>query len=333
MGENDETIKAKKARVFDQMIDECLAMFHYALASGKSVPKDIGTSLENLGNDLGSGVAKDTHDTENKGNTSGGADTSTGKALSSISELIAIYNRLVDVVKPARPSCIVLFDSEKSAKGRSFAFGAVPILREFIVLSILSLLGLLCASLFYDVNAANLQKGLFDNYGTSLLKNMAFILFAASLGASFSALYKLNGYVSSYTYEPQFNASYWSRYVLGLVAGIIVSELIPSSWFEGVESAEKLTKPVAAILGGFSATAIYRMLNAAVKMIENVFRNQAKTTDQVYKSMADQRIKEAQMTARIQLAQKLSTLQKSVDKGNVTIPQNVLNGMIDDLMK
>lgn len=62
----------------------------------------------------------------------------------------------------------------------------------------------------------------------------------------------------------KFTSSYWTRFVLGLIAGLVLSELVPI----GGEGWKELTKPTLAILGGFSVDIVHKVLARIVNTVE-----------------------------------------------------------------
>ncbi len=98
-----------------------------------------------------------------------------------------------------------------------------------------------------------------------------FILACAGLGAAFSALFQAHRYVADATYDPRFDSSYAARMILGLIAGLILVELLPENLFAD-SSLGAFGKPALAMMGGFSASAVYRLLQRMVEVMETVVR-------------------------------------------------------------
>ena len=49
------------------------------------------------------------------------------------------------------------------------------------------------------------------------------VVFGASLGASFYVLIKTQPYLVNRSYDPKFNASYISRFITGVIGGVILA--------------------------------------------------------------------------------------------------------------
>ena len=56
------------------------------------------------------------------------------------------------------------------------------------------------------------------------------------------------------------------RFIHGLIAGIVLPELIP------VQGDQALSRPLLALLGGFSASVVYRLLSRLVDTLESLFQ-------------------------------------------------------------
>lgn len=249
----------KTDSIKDGLLKECRVMSSYAFTNGKSVDSRQITPLHKEDKDI------------------------TG------TELLPVYNYLANLVKPAMPGTLVLFEKNRQSTKRFKFLGPLPIVRQFMLLSIISLLALILASLSIHVNVHSIQLSMLQGHGTDQILRLAFLLACASVGASFYALFKMNSYINQGTFNMKYSATYWSRYVLGLIAGVLLSELFVAfidsnsttssvSVADGLSedkilaSAHYLMKPILAILGGFSASLVYRILNRLIEAVESVFK-------------------------------------------------------------
>ena len=82
-----------------------------------------------------------------------------------------------------------------------------------------------------------------------------------------SALFTAYRYISEGTYDPKYESTYWLRFILGLMAGLLLPALIPIG---GQAGDSTLTKPLLALLGGFSAAMLYRVLERLVNTVESL---------------------------------------------------------------
>lgn len=205
------------------------------------------------------------------------------------SELLPVYNYLINLVKPATPGTLVLFEKNRQSTKHFKFLGPLPIVRQFMLLSMVSLLALIITSLSSDVNTHTIQLSLLQGNGIDQALRLTFLLACASVGASFYALFKMNSYINQGTFDMKYSATYWTRFVLGLVAGVLLSELFvvfinPTESTQKItsneglnenlvlDSANYLLKPILAILGGFSAGLVYRILNRLIEAVESVFK-------------------------------------------------------------
>lgn len=234
--------------------EECRVMFDYVLKNGKQIDAQLVAPLEQDEKTLDSAT------------------------------LMGVYNYLADQVKPALPGTLILFAKNKASINRFKFLGPLPIVRQFMALCILSLVALIATSLSGMVDIENIQLSMLQGKGWSQALRFLFLTSAASVGAGFYALFEMNNYISSGTFDTKYSSTYWSRYVLGIVAGILLSELFvvfiePSEQTQNttgpLASATYLLKPILAILGGFSASLVYRILNRLISAVESIFTGSA----------------------------------------------------------
>lgn len=268
MESNDVSLVAhrlKTVRLKENLLKECRVMTAFAISNGKGVDASLVAPL---------------HKEDDQIN---------GK------ELLPVYNYLTNLVKPATPGTLMLFEKNRQSNNPFKFLGPLPIVRQFMMLSVFSLLALILTSLSKDVNTHTIQLSLLQGNGADQAVRLAFLLSCASVGASFYALFKMNSYINQGTFDMKYSATYWSRFVLGLVAGVLLSELFvvfinPEESTrqimakEGlnesamVNSINYLLKPILAILGGFSANLVYRILNRLIEAVESIFKGSATET-------------------------------------------------------
>jgi hypothetical protein len=191
------------------------------------------------------------------------------------------------------------------------------------------------------VNADTIREWIFGHDGMELVLNILFLLAAAGLGAGFAGLFQANQYIANSTFDPKFESSYWIRIVLGLMAGVILSELIPLDIFGSGEtegsatapSAEALGKPILALLGGFSAAAVYRIIARIIDSLESLVRGNSREATVAQEQAARAQLQSRLMQNRINLASNLTRLQQKLD--SVAAPEElrqeldqVLNNLI-----
>ncbi len=246
---------ASHSRYFDELARECQLLANYAFNKGIQVPANLMKLLSQ----------QHQLTTENRAE-----------------QLTTMHNRLVELVAPAKPETIVLMAQEQE-KGSVFLFlGRVPLIRKMMVVSIVSLIALIALSLSSYINNENMVASMFDMEGTRLLYVQAILMASAAIGASFSALFKANSYVTAGVYDPKYESSYWVRFVVGLIAGIILTQLIPVNLESVAAKADELSGGVSgsnvsqaalritmALIGGFSASLVYKVLERIVETIQS----------------------------------------------------------------
>jgi hypothetical protein len=95
------------------------------------------------------------------------------------------------------------------------------------------------------------------------------VVFGAGLGASFYILVKTQPYLVNRSYDPKFNASYISRFITGVIGGVILAiALGPFLTAKlGNDLGKSITPGILALLGGFSAEAVELILQRMVDVL------------------------------------------------------------------
>jgi len=224
------------------------AMLRYALASGIVVPEAVVEILERTA-------------ARRRAQPAGEIDA----PMSELRQLVRAHGELVRLVAPATPRTILLLS--ESRRSRLAMLGPVRLIRQMLVAVLVLLAAFVALSTTTYVNDAG--GDILHSSGIGLLVNELFFLAAGGLGAAFSALFTAYRYIADGTYDPKFESSYWLRFILGLMAGLLLPALIPLG--DGAESAA-LTRPLLALLGGFSAAVLYRILERLVGAVESLVR-------------------------------------------------------------
>ncbi len=295
---------------------ECQAMALHAFAKGLPVPGSVMKALAQ--------------------------ETQVDKTEQKIVKLAAIHNRLSELVSPAKPETIVLMADEK-AKASPFLFlGSVPLIRRMMLVAITSLLLLITLSLSTYINNENMVASMFDMKGTELLFVQSILMASAAIGASFAALFKANGYVTDGSYDPKYESSYWVRFVVGLIAGIILTQLIPIN-LDAVASAAAASSgadPSAggvshaalritmALVGGFSANLVYKVLDRIVETVQSFISPPVAEDTQVIKdSLVNQFEREKQQFVS-ELSVELNRIQQQLFVDEQPISQKKIQNLL-----
>jgi hypothetical protein len=289
------------------LLRQCEAMTRYAFGNGKSVPGDIVEMLQ-------------TFSTQQPSN---------GTTLD-VKQLASVHDRLCQIVAPASPATIQLFEKAATGGPAKQLLGPVPLIRRMMALAGFFLVGILLISLSPDVTGKAADSDMFEASGWTLFLNEVFLLCAAGLGATFAALFQVNRYIVNCTYDPKYEACYWIKFVLGMIAGFMLSELIDIH--STAATSGDLTRPVLAMVGGFSATVVYRILTRLTETIESLFQGDTKemiaTQQQAIKTKLTQQMNQD----RLKLAAGLIDLQKLVASGATDELKQKLDKAVSDLI-
>jgi hypothetical protein len=220
------------------------AMVRYALSSGHRVPDWVVDTVRRA--DATYRYAPD-------------------EELPDFDALLRAHDALVRIVAPATPRTILLVSEGRHSP--LSALGPVRLVRQMLVAVIVLLVSFVLLAMSPDVNARSGDP--LTSSGWSLLVNELFFLALGGLGAAFSALFTAYRYISEGTYDPKYESTYWLRFILGLMAGLLLPALIPIGGGPGDST---LTKPLLALLGGFSAAMLYRVLERLVSTAESLVR-------------------------------------------------------------
>ena len=237
--------------------------------------------------------------------------------------ILRLHKSLSKKVAPAHPRSLWLL-YEESGKGKWLGFlGPIVLVRRLMLVALISLALFVLISMSPNIDYTNIKNGIYLLSGFRLFILLSFYLTSASLGASFSNLFQANRYIVRNTFDPKYESSYWIRFVLGVIAGILLAVVIPmpeideSNRGTAMEAA-LMSRPVLAMLGGFSASLVNRILFRLVYAVESVFIG--KQTDETEQKIAA--IKESQEFElagnRQEIANKLLALQGQINNGKST---------------
>jgi pimeloyl-ACP methyl ester carboxylesterase len=176
-----------------------------------------------------------------------------------------------------------------------------------IFLSMVLLIGWIAISLDPNVDG---RLDWAQSSGHSLLMEEMFVLFAAGIGATFSILFQVNRLVVCRTYDLRYDSTFWTRLVLGIVAGMLLAFLIP---LDTTSELQKLTKPTLAMLGGFSVTVVYRILQRLVAAVEALVRGDTQDIIEAQSAVARSNAEAALADERIRLSSSLIRLRAMLE--------------------
>lgn len=308
-----------------QLFDECRAMAQYALSHGLSVPVSLMDTLRNydegqtqgVDNDPPFGASMEPDGGEHK--TMAAAEAK-HRLNPSPRDLIALHCCLAAIIKPVKPRMAVeIFAHANSRKLFKF-LGSVPLIRHMMFISFLSLVGMFCVSVSPQVNGDPNHFMLLHNHGFSLWLNELFLLFAASIGASFNALFVADKYAREGVWNPAYETSYWIRYILGILSGAMLATLIPIEEFNKTANTVSINgfgAPMLALAGGFSSNTVYHILSRLTEVLESLVNGGYKEKIAISEKAGQARLAEQMARERITISARLSKLQARFGAGEV----------------
>lgn len=222
-----------KETIYKQLATECEAMLRYALNYGLVVNPTICEVV-----------------TAALGET---------KDPPSVVQLTKAHRLLSTIVAPATPLGIL------SVHARPWY--RIPLLSSFVAVAVLSILGMLGIGISPLVEIGPGAGNPMLSGGMVLLINQLYFISIASLGACFHGLFTVNRYIVQGTYDGIYATTYLVRYLLGVMSGLILASLIQIDQ-DGALSA--LARPLLALIGGFSASVVYRVMQRLVETVERL---------------------------------------------------------------
>lgn len=187
-----------------------------------------------------------------------------------IESLVNTHNLLCKNVAPATPKSIKYIRTVKQDVTSNMKLRKIPLVRNLILLAIIFLAVFILTGMSEGVNDASLDKGILGNSGWPLLLNLAFLSSIAGLGVLFYLLKSVTVAVKSSTLVPEDNIYYFALIVLGVISGLIVSEII-SVYDKDPDTINLFNKSVLALIGGFSSDAIFSVLQGIIERIKAIF--------------------------------------------------------------
>lgn len=144
------------------------------------------------------------------------------------------------------------------------------------------------------------------------LSRQMFFLTSAGLGALFAALYPVTIAASNGTHDENNDAGYVMRVVVGLISGTILGQLINIGSVGGLGG---LTRPTLALVGGFSASLVFKILTRLVHSIESVFSDIPEERRDAAASAADARAEIEIVAERQAIVRRLLSVQSTQQQG------------------
>ncbi len=305
----------------EQVYLECRAMTEYLLANGKAVPVSAIKHIEAM-EDLSTPDEKDN------------GIPNIRKDLD-ITPLLETHSLLVGIIEPATPRTILLLDMENRSSSVFKFLGAVSLIRQLMVATLISLFLFVTLMASPYIGSAELADDVLAAAGFEQFARLFFYISAAGLGASFAALYKANSYISKGTYDPSYQSSYWIRFSLGIIAGLLLAILISQKAVEGGEIlSHGVVRPLLALLGGFSADLLYTFLNRMEETFKSLFESSAQNILDAKSIEGKAKLASLEVDGRMKLAKNLMEVQQQLS--TATDPEEAkqqINELLQNLIQ
>ncbi|WP_172332571.1 hypothetical protein [Mangrovicoccus sp. HB161399] len=239
---------------------ECEAMLSYYLSRGISISDENADEIGELAGFLAAGIDK--------------------RDDIPMAVLNRLHRLLSQAIAPALPRTIELmhWDARKNPLLHRW-LAPVPTIRSLICITVFFLAAVILALYFGD--DPNLYRvSVLSLTGTKFVHVMAFYMGLAGLGSAFSVLYDARTYIVEGTYDPRIGSNYGIRIMLGIVSGMILTQLVAQpeisaatteSSQAGAAASLPYGMPVLALLGGFAAQFVYKGLNRMVDALSSIF--------------------------------------------------------------
>jgi hypothetical protein len=309
MGEAASIGVRLKLQLWDRMARQCEAMAEHALGIGRAIPLEV---LEQLDQALSASDPAAAVSTSGRRGIGDGLreEAIVGSApaaeISPLASLSVAHGALAHIVAPATPESILLTAEERVTHPLWYTLGPLPIVRQMLGLAVVSLFVLLGVALSGNVNAVNMSRTFLELEGYPLMLIEIFLLSAGSLGSCFQNLQRINAVISEGTYDPKFQSTYWTRWVMGVISGIILSQLVYDVLLShGTTEPSKIGispavgEPLLALLGGYSVDVVHGILSRVINTIGSLFRGPG---DDTLENQARARVAEAVAQERLSTA-------------------------------
>jgi hypothetical protein len=321
----------KDACLHDQLLEESLAMAEHALAAGMNIAPKLLRTLDSLDRaSRGLSPTFESSDTSSSDHMKEKTDPPQFRPGDAVNQLTTIHERLAHIVEPAKPRSILLIANENENKSFRQFLGPLPLVRQMMFAALVSTMVFILLGMSVKVNSDPNAGSVLTSFGWDLLCNELFFLAAAGVGASFAALFKANRYIVEGTFEPKYQSSYWIRFLLGLISGLILACLVP---VETSSSTFQLSKPLLALLGGFSSDVVYRILTRQVSAVETLVSGETRDIIAAQAQESKARFSEQTIQHRFKIASDLIRVQQQIRPGDKpetikAIFENILNDLL-----
>lgn len=225
-----------------ELAEEIIAMIHYGSSNG------VGGAVEPAVSELFDRLAE-------------------GCEPPTLAELLAAHHSLKIVIAPATPAGVRVYCQMRG--GRARLLGPHATIRRLSLANLMFMLLFFATSVSALINSETIQLSVYEQSGAPLLFKLLFITAVSGIGASFAVLFEAWEDVRRRRFDPVMESSYWLQIGLGVVAGIILTEIVQTG--APATDTSSVKAPLVALAGGFSAGLLHVVLSRVVKAIRNIF--------------------------------------------------------------
>ncbi len=184
--------------------------------------------------------------------------------------MIDNYNNLRKIIAPATVESIRYINSQMILRGDTREWYQIPTFTKCIVIAVIALVTMILVSLSPDVNQDNQAAGLLGSDGVTLLYNLIFICAASLIGVMFYLLKTFGDKIRNYTLTPANSIELNASILIGVISGFVISELFTYSLDTMDNQYIEIQKMTLALLGGFSADAIFSTFQSIVNKFKKL---------------------------------------------------------------
>ncbi len=293
MADRDREFKLYSDSLYEELALECDAMVRYALGRGRNVSPAVVETVANALGEVGDKPA--------------------------ITELAKAHRRLALIVAPAEPRPLRLLQ-ELAGRDPGRAWFRMSLPRNLTMVAIMALVVVLAVGMSPDIDANPDAGNPMISSGPKLLLNQLFFLSIAALGSCFHGLFTVKRYIVEGTYDPSYSPTYWVRFLLGVMSGLILASLVE---VDENSSLHAVARPVLALVGGFSAAVVHRALDRLVATVDNLLQGDAQrlVTEQkrVLVQEGEQRVRDAKLETAATLLEIQDQLREDPDKARESL--------------
>jgi hypothetical protein len=233
-------------------------------------------------------------------------------------DLNRAHGELARLINPFTPDLIVMLELEADVSKLRRALGRVSIERIFMLIAVASVAAFVLISLSPYIKDPK-YSDFFTSSGFPLLLNEFFFISAASIGASFANLFQIDRELSTGKFIPKNQSTYWVQFILGIVAGLLLSTIlnIQSIAPTSSEAAGRMQFKAAtlALMGGFSSSIVQSIVQRMIEALEAILSGSAEHEILAREQANKQRLEETLTKNRMRTTLMLVDMQRRLAGG------------------